>query len=861
MPANIGAKIGVDGEREYRQALSNINQQTKELNSEMALLTSSFDKNASAEDKAAAKSQVLQRQIANQTDKVGMLSERYSKQQSELARLKSEMERATQEFGENSKEAQDAANKYNTFATQTSKTKTELNKAQADLNKMTRELEEAQNPTQEESEAVKDMGKNFGEAGEKGLSFGDILKANVISDVIIGGVKALASAIVSVTKGIAKTVTETVQWADDLATLSVQTGISTDRLQEMEYMANLVDVDVETITGSMAKMTRNMSSAADGSGAAADAFAELGVSVTDADGNLRDSQSVFNDVIDALGALENPTQRDATAMAIFGKSAQELNPLIAAGSDALADYAQEAHDVGYVVGEESLTPLLGMSDALDRINKAGDEIKRTVVAAFSPAFVKALEQIVPAVQEIAKAVGDLLNGDMDLDEFIDMVSGWVSKLGDKLREKLPQIMEQGGKAILALAQGVAQNLPKILQSAGEIVLTLATGIIQATPTLVTSAVNLVISLVNTIAEQAPTLIDAAAKMVTSLVTGLLSSDTITSIVKAGVGLVQAVVRGALDAVPELVKAAPKIVIGLIEGLMESAILVAEAGVELLTALVDSLPEIISVLAESMGELVAGVILALIKLAPKLAEAGVDLFVALIRNAPAIIKAVIMIIPQIVEALMMALINAGPEMAAAGEESLSHLWDHLGDVLEEAKKAGKELIDKLIEGIFSMWSSLKASGREALNQFGKGFKELFPDAYAWGRDMLQNFINGINSMRSALSGAVVGAARIVKNNLGFSEPTEGPLSNFSTYAPDMMKLYAQGIRDNMYMVENAAVQAATGVAGTFAPQSSSVNYGGVNITVNASDEMTAREIADAVMEEMQNAVARREAVYA
>ena len=256
MAVQAGIRIGVEGEREYRQALQNINQQTKELNSEMKLLESSFTSETSAQEKAAAKSALLERQISAQASKVETLTEKYNREQTELARLKAEMERATAEYGANSKEAQAATTAYNKFATQTSKTKTEVNKAQAELNGLKNQLEETKNPTREESEAVKEVGDNLDKAGKNGSVFGDVLKANVVSEAIIGGFKAMGQAVASIAKGLASTVTDTVQWADDLATLSVQTGISTDKLQEMEYMSNLVDVDVNTITGSLAKMTR-----------------------------------------------------------------------------------------------------------------------------------------------------------------------------------------------------------------------------------------------------------------------------------------------------------------------------------------------------------------------------------------------------------------------------------------------------------------------------------------------------------------------------------------------------------------------------------------------------------------------------
>lgn len=159
---------------------------------------------------------------------------------------------------------------------------------------------------------------------------GAVASAGAAASVALGGV-ALAAA----------------SSADEILTLSAQTGLSTKELQKYQYAAELIDVPLETITGSMAKLTRNMATASKGSGDAAKAFSALGVKITDGSGKLRSNQAVFTDAIKALGNIENETQRDAYAMQIFGKSAQDLNPLIKGGADALQKYGDQAEAAGY----------------------------------------------------------------------------------------------------------------------------------------------------------------------------------------------------------------------------------------------------------------------------------------------------------------------------------------------------------------------------------------------------------------------------------------------------------------------------------------------------------------------------------
>lgn len=147
-------------------------------------------------------------------------------------------------------------------------------------------------------------------------------------------------------------------------TESTVTGIATDKLQEYMYAAELVDVSTETLTKSMAKQIKSMKSAQDGSKTMVEAYEKLGVSVTDAEGNLRDSDDVYWEINDALGKLENETERDAIGMQILGKSAQELNPLITAGAERMKELGEQAHEAGYVLSDDMLNSYGALDDQI-----------------------------------------------------------------------------------------------------------------------------------------------------------------------------------------------------------------------------------------------------------------------------------------------------------------------------------------------------------------------------------------------------------------------------------------------------------------------------------------------------------------
>lgn len=407
MAVNIGPKIGIDGLADYRRSLNTIIQQGKELASEMKAVSSAYDKADKSQEAMSAKAETLAKQLENQKSRVELLGTIYEKQKAQLDGLAEAMQKAASEFGDNSEEAQKAATAYEKQATATSKAKTELNNATAVLNNMESEMRDLSKSTDETGDAMDDAAKSAS-------TFGDTLKAKVVGDAIVGGFKALASAVQKVGGVLKDTVVNGAAFADDILTMSTNTGLSTDALQEYQYMAQLTDTSVETITGSMKKLTSQMNSARDGTGSAADAFARLGVEVTDNNGNLRSNQEVFMELMDALGGIANETERDALSMTIFGKSAQDLNSFMAQGSEGIAALRQEAHDMGYVLDEETLQSLGGVDDAMQRATNMLTSVQNQIAAGLAPTVVDIAEKMQVWAQGVDwAAVGEQVKGFAD----------------------------------------------------------------------------------------------------------------------------------------------------------------------------------------------------------------------------------------------------------------------------------------------------------------------------------------------------------------------------------------------------------------------------------------------------------------
>lgn len=388
MATNIGPKIGIDGEASYKAALGAIIAEQKKLKSACDAVTSSFDENTTEQEKAEKLTKAYSEQIENLKDKQKLLQDEMERQNKKLKEQEEAVKKASEQYGENSKEVKKASDAY-------LKQKEALDGTETAYNKTTTELNKAKT-------AMKNVGTEADNTTEKSSKLTEVFKGNFAADLATQALNKAKTALRNVRKALEDCIKGSAAFADDILTQSVVTGISTDALQEYQYMAELVDVSVDTMTGSMTKLIRNMNTARDGTGTAAEAFASLGISVTDSNGELRDSQTVFDEVITALGKMDNETERDAAGMAIFGKSAQDLNPLIEAGADQIEAFRQEAHDMGYVLDEEALSSLGAVDDSFQRLENSTTTVKNSIGVALAPVVESMAEKLVAFTQDSDK---------------------------------------------------------------------------------------------------------------------------------------------------------------------------------------------------------------------------------------------------------------------------------------------------------------------------------------------------------------------------------------------------------------------------------------------------------------------------
>ena len=248
------------------------------------------------------------------------------------------------------------------------------------------------------------LGINLPDGATKALNGLNGFSAGTVA--AMGAAAAGVAAMIKICKELHEITMQAAADADELITQSMVTGLSTETLQQWKYAENLIDVSVGTMTGSLTKLTRAMYDAQTGNKAAAETFQALGISITDSNGQLRDAESVFYEVIDALGGVESQTERDAIAMEIMGRSAQDLNPLILQGSDALRELADEAEKTGYVLDESQIKKLGEVDDAYQRTQLQIETTKKLLAVDFAPASKAAMETFGNVVQKAGQILVD-----------------------------------------------------------------------------------------------------------------------------------------------------------------------------------------------------------------------------------------------------------------------------------------------------------------------------------------------------------------------------------------------------------------------------------------------------------------------
>lgn len=522
---DIRTNIVLEGEQQYKKQLD-------EAAASVRLLGLQVKENS-------AVYKLNQDSVTGNLEKMSLLKKEMEAQQKVIDLLTEKIEKNRAAGEGNSKETQQLEEK--------------LIKARTAMAAMNNEYQQAEERLPSFTEKVKELSTGIGE--------GLLKAAEVAGKAVVASLAAIGSACVAAGKAIYDLTGEAGTYADTILTMSETTGIAAEDLMKWEYASQFIDTSVDTITGSMKKLTANMASE---SAATSEAFAQLGVSVTDSTGQMRDNEDVFWDVIDALGNIQNATERDQLAMTLLGKSATDLNPLINAGSQAFKDLGDHAQEAGLIMSTDSLQAFGAYDDAMN-------EMKTTLTAAgraVAEVFLPATKEIIQSVTEVVQAFIGMVQGTEGASQQFDAaISNMIDRVTNLFTSWLPKILETGVNIIMKLVDGLLKAIPKLSAALPKIIKTIIDFIVQNLPQIIEAGVDLLSALCEGIISAIPTLVSNLPRILEAIVSGLIKG--VGAMANVGLELVKGLwegLKGAIGWIKDKITGWVGDVMGFIKGL-------------------------------------------------------------------------------------------------------------------------------------------------------------------------------------------------------------------------------------------------------------------------------------------------------
>ena len=191
---------------------------------------------------------------------------------------------------------------------------------------------------------------------------------------------------------------KTLDTADSMSKLSQRTGIAAPMLDRFRKVAELSDTSIQSLEKAFPNLARGIKDAIDkGTGPAAEAFTQLGIRLTDANGKIRDTDAVMLDLADRFQQMPDGTEKAALASKIFGQRlGSELIPMLNMGGDAV-------RKMSTALTQDFADKAAAFNDKLKNVQeKLGD-----VVIKLTEALLPAIEAIIPAIESLVTAFTSL----------------------------------------------------------------------------------------------------------------------------------------------------------------------------------------------------------------------------------------------------------------------------------------------------------------------------------------------------------------------------------------------------------------------------------------------------------------------
>ncbi len=598
MAYDIGPRIGIDGEAEFRRAIQSINTNIKTLGTEMLAVTSAYDANDKSAAALTARNEVLVKQIDAQKEK--------------LAKLQEGLAASAEKYGDNDEKTQ--------------RWQQTVNKATADLNKMERQLAENKRTLQDVEESTSD-------ASEETAEFGDA------ADRAAGGAERLCSCAGAATVALGNLVSSGIQAAlsglKDLASALWNLDESTSEYREAQGKLNtafeaaghsgeaarqaytdfyqiLGDTDTAAeaspllaqLADSEQDMTRWTTIAAGVAGTFGDALPINGL--IEAANETAKAGQVTGVLADALNWVSISEDEFNEKLAACGTES-ERNQLIMETLSGAYDTAADA----FYRNNEAVVQARANQALLDETMAGLGETVSSVKSSLQAEFL-------PSIAAVAGAFSDILNGAEGANEaFASAVQGLV----DTVAGLLPDVLKAGGGIVMSLLDGVVQNLPQVIESGAGVLMEFVNGAVGMLPQITGTALEVITTLASGIAGALPELVPTVVDVVLQIAEVLTDPDNLSNLIDAALEIIVSLAEGLINALPRLAERVPEIIVNITATLANNLPKIAESALKIITTLALGLIRAVPELVKAVPKLIAAIVDGFTAQGPKILDIG------------------------------------------------------------------------------------------------------------------------------------------------------------------------------------------------------------------------------------------------
>lgn len=320
---------------------------------------------------------------------------------------------------------------------------------------------------------------------EKASGLGTKMKAGIATAAKWG--TAIAAGAVAAGAGVMKLATNSAAAADEVDKMSQKIGLSKEGYQEWSYVLGQNGMDISSLQMGMKTLVTQMDGVVSGSATSIEMFDKLGLSVTDANGALKDQETMMNEVMIALADMPNGTEKARLATELFGRSGAELMPMLNQGSEAMVELTQRAHDLGLIMSDEAVNAGVVLVDTMDDVKKSLGMVATELGVQLMPLVQMALEWVIKNMPTIKKTVSEVMT---TVGSVIRAITPIVQEVFTLIGVLWNTILKPVFDSIITFLTGVfTGNWQQAFEGLGGIVKGIMNGIIEAVEFMVNGAIK------------------------------------------------------------------------------------------------------------------------------------------------------------------------------------------------------------------------------------------------------------------------------------------------------------------------------------------------------------------------------------